>query len=127
MPGGTMPQIRIAVRAGDPATMLELNRELEALHGHEPAGTELIEDTAPGTRALDPLTTTVLIALVAGMGGAVGKELADSLITWFVARMRAVAERHKSPLIVTLGDASLTIDEHTAPADAAAKLAAGLR
>ena len=122
-----MPQIRIAIQAGDPATMLELNRELEALHGHEPAGTEFIKEPTPGTRALDPLTTTVLIAVVAGMGGSVGRELADSLITWFVERMRSIAGRHKSPLIVTLGDASVTIDEHTSPATAAAKLAAGLR
>lgn len=122
-----MPQIRIAIQAGDPATMVELNRELEALQGHEPAGTELIEDPGPRTRALDPLATTVLIAVVAGVGGSIGRELADSLISWFVARMRAVAARRKSPLIVTLGNASLTIDEHTSPADAAAKLAAGLR
>ena len=28
-----MPQIRIAIRAGDPATMLELNRELIKMGG----------------------------------------------------------------------------------------------
>jgi hypothetical protein len=123
-----MQQIRIAIQAGDPATMVELDKELEALRGHEPAGAELIEDPAPRPRVvLDPLVTTVLIAVVAGMGGAVGRELADSVISWFVERMRAIAARRKSPLIVTLGDASLTVDEHTAPAKAAAQLAAGLR
>jgi hypothetical protein len=120
-------QIRISIQASDPATVVELNNEFEALRGHEPKGAELIEDPAPRPRVMDPLLTTVLIAVVAGMGGAVGKELADSVIVWFVERMRAIAARRKSPLIVTLGDASLTVDEHTAPAKAAAQLAAGLR
>ena len=120
-------QIRISIQASDPATVVELNNEFEALRGHEPKGAELIEDPAPRPRVMDPLLTTVLIAVVAGMGGAVGKELADSVIVWFVERMRAIAARRKSPLIVTLGDASLTVDEHTPPAKAAAQLAAGLR
>jgi hypothetical protein len=121
-------QIRISIQASDPATAVELNNEFEALRGHEPKGAELIEDPAPRPRGIDAqLATTVLIALVAGMGGAVGKELADSVLSWFIERMRAVAARRKSPLIVTLGDASLTVDEHTVPAKAAAQLAAGLR
>ena len=123
-----MQQIRISIQAEDPATLAELGDALEALRGHEPAGAELIEDLAPRPRVvLDPLVTTVLIAVVAGMGGAVGKELGQSVIAWLVERMRTVAKRRKSPLIVTLGEASLTVDEHTAPAKAAAQLGAGLR
>jgi hypothetical protein len=119
-------EIRIVVKSNDAATMIDLEKELEALRGHEPEGTQLIDNPDAGARALEPLLSTVAIALIAGMGGALGRELGLSLISWFVERMRAVAARRKSNLILSVGKISLQVDEHTIPAQAAAKLAAGL-
>jgi len=120
-------QIRIAIRAGDPATIVELDSELEALRGHEPAGAELIEDPTPRIRIAGDLLTTVLVALVSGVAVGAGKQVGETVITWLVERIRALTKRRKTVVTLSVGDVSVTVDEHTVPAKAAAQLAAGLR
>ncbi len=124
--GNGMGEIRIVVKANDAATMVDLGKELQALRGHEPEGAALIDDPEARPEALEPLLSTVALALIAGMGGAVGRELGQHLIAWFVERMRAFAGRRKTSLILTIGKVSLQVDEHTIPGQAAARLAAGL-
>lgn len=106
--------------------MVELGDELAALRGQEPHGAELIDDPAPHPAMMAPLLTTVLISVVAGMGGAVGRKIAESAIALLVERVRAVAGRRKSALILSVGTVSLKIDEHTEPSRVAAELASGL-
>jgi len=120
-------QIRNAIRAGDPATIAELDTEIEALRGHEPAGAELIEDPTPRTTVAGDLLTTVLVALVSGVAVGAGKQVGETVITWLVDRVRALAKRRKTVVTLSVGDVSVTVDEHTTPAAAAAQLAAGLR
>ena len=122
-----MQQIRIAIRAGDPATIVEVDNELEALRGHEPAGGELIEDPTPRIRIAGDLLTTVLVALVSGVAVGAGKQVGETVITWLVERIRALTKRRKTVVTLSVGDVSVTVDEHTVPAKAAAQLAAGLR
>lgn len=121
-----MAEIRVAIKANDAATMAELGNELAALRGQEPQGAQLIDDPAPHPATIEPFLTTVLIAVVAGMAGAVGREIAQSAISWLVTRVHAIAGRRKSVLILSVGKVSLKIDADTDPRRAAATLAKGL-
>ena len=126
-PGGMMQQIRIAIEARDPATIAELDNEIKDLRGHEPAGAELIEGPTPRTTVAGDLLTTVLVALASGVAVGAGKQVGETVINWLVERIRALTKRRKTVVILSVGDVSLTVDEHTVPAKAAAQLAAGLR
>jgi hypothetical protein len=122
-----MQPIRMSIRAADAATTAELRRELEALQGQEPAGAELLEDRTPRPQLADPLLTSALIALVGGIAGGAGKGLAETLMGWLLERIREVAKRRKTTVIVTLGETSLEIDERTRVSEAATLAAALLK
>ena len=117
-----MQPIRIAIEAGDPATGAELRREIEALRGQEPSGAELLEDTTPRTRVADPLLTTAILGLVAGIAGGAGKQIGVTVMTWLIEQIRAVAGKRKTSLIVTVDGVSHQIDANTRAEDAARKL-----
>jgi hypothetical protein len=117
-----MHSIRIAIQAGDPATTAAVRRELEALRGREPSGAELLQDPAPRTQGFDPLVATAIVGLVAGIAGGAGQQIGVAVMTWLLERIRAVVKRQKTSVILTVGDVSERVDEHTRPQDAAAKL-----
>jgi hypothetical protein len=117
-----MQAIRMTIQAGDSKTTAEVRRELAALRGQEPSGAELLDDSTSRTQVLDPLLATALVGLVAGIAGGAGQQIGVSVMTWLVERIRGVAKRQKTSVIVTIGDVSHRVDEHTRPGDAAAKL-----
>ncbi len=120
-----MPPVPVSVRADDPATRSEISRELEALRGLEPAGAELVDDTRPRPRVVDPLVVTLAIALAAGVAGGAGKKIGELAITWLVERVRAIVQKRKTSVTMSVGGVSFTVDEHTVPADVAARVAGG--
>ena len=120
-----MPPVPIAVRADDPATRAAIERELAALRGREPAGAELVEDTRPRPKVVDPLVVTMAIALATGVAGGAGKKIGELAITWLVERVRAIVRKRKTSVTMTVGGATFTVDEHTEPAEVAARLADG--
>lgn len=117
-----MPPIRIAIQAADPATAAELRRELEALRGHEPSGAELLEDTAPRTHVVDPLAATAIVGLVAGVAGGAGQHLGVVVMTWLVERIRVLAGKRKTSMVLIVDGVSQQIDANTRAEDAAKKL-----
>jgi hypothetical protein len=110
-----MQPIRVAIRASDPGTLAELERELAALRGQEPAGAELLDDPTPRPRSVDPLLATLAFALVTGMASGAGKKLGEALMTWLIDRIRAVVKRRKTSVTLTVAGVALTVDEHSDP------------
>src|SRR5260221_13986065 len=117
-----MPPVPVSVRADDPATRVEISRELEALRGLEPAGAERVEDTRPRPRVADPLVVTLAIALATGVAAGAGKKVGELAITWLVERVRAVVQKRKTRVTMSVGGVTFTVDEHTVPADVAARV-----
>lgn len=121
-----MQPIRVAIRASDPATRAELERELAALRGQEPEGTELIDDPAPRPKTVDPLLATLAIALVAGFASGAGKRLGETLMTMLIERIRTVLKKRKAKATMTVAGIQLSIDERSDPAELAARLLTSL-
>lgn len=121
-----MQPIRVAIRASDPATRAEIERELAALRGQEPEGTELIDDPAPRPRTVDPLLATLAVALVAGFASGVGKRLGETLMTMLIERIRTVVKKRRAKVTMTVAGIQLSIDERSDPAELAARLVTSL-
>ena len=112
-----MQPIRVAIRATDPTTLAEIERELATLRGQEPPGAELIDDPSPQPKVGDPLLATLAIALVAGAGGKFG----ELVIEWLVERIRKIVSKRKAKVTLTVAGVQLTVDEQTKPDHLAAQ------
>ena len=112
-----MQSIRVAIRATDPTTLAEIERELADLRGQEPPGAELIDDPSPQPKVVDPLLTTAGIALLAGAGGKLG----EIVIEWLVERIRRIVAKRKAKVTLTVAGVQLTVDEQAKPEHLAAQ------
>jgi len=121
-----MQPIRVAIRAADRETQSELERELRALRGQEPAGTELLDDPAPRPRGADPLLTTMLIGLGAGLAGGAGKVLGEVVMKWLIERVKAIVAKRKSAAVVTVAGLEVTVTETSDPGQLAAQVSEAL-
>lgn len=121
-----MQPIRVAIRAADRETQSELERELRALRGQEPAGAELLDDATPRPRGADPLLTTMLLGLGAGIAGGAGKALGEAVMKWLIERVKAIVTKRKSTAIVTVAGVELVVTETSDPAQLAALAAESL-
>jgi hypothetical protein len=117
-----MQPMRIEIQAGDPATGAAVRRELEALRGQEPSGAELLDDPTPRTRGLDPLVATALVGLVAGIAGGAGQQIGVTVMTWLIERIRALAGKRKTSVLLIVDGVSQQVDANTRAEDAARKL-----
>lgn len=106
-----MQPIRVGIRATDPATLADIERELEALRGQEPTGAELIDDQSPRPKTVDPLLTTIVVALVAGAGTRLG----ETVMTWLIERIRGIVKKRKANVTLTIAGVEVTVDEQTPP------------
>jgi hypothetical protein len=119
-----MQPIRVAIRTSDPGTLAEIEREMKAMRGQEPAGAELLDDPSPRPRVADPLQATMLIALAAGLAGGAGKELGQALVKWLIERIRNIVKKRKASAIVTVAGVELSVDEDSDPDQLAAHFTA---
>jgi hypothetical protein len=118
-----MQPIRVAIRAADPETQSELRRELRALRGQEPPGTELLDDPSPTFRSTEALLTTMLFALAAGLSGGAGKALGEAMMKWLIERVKGIVTKKKSSAIVTVAGIDLAVHPDSDPAELAARFA----
>ena len=113
-----MQPIRVGIRATDPATLADIERELQALRGQEPAGAELIDDPTPRPKGVDPLLATLAIALITGAG----TKLGEVAMSWLIERVRRIVRDRKSRVTLTVAGVELTVDEQSDPSEMAAQV-----
>ena len=121
-----MPPILVSIRATDPATLAEIERELDALRGQEPSGAELIDDPRPRPQVVDPLVTTLAIALIAGVASGAGKKLGEAVMTWLIDRIRGIVRKRKARVTLSVAGVDLTVDEQSDPSQLAAQIGPAL-
>jgi hypothetical protein len=112
-----MQPIRVGIRATDPATLADIERELEALRGQEPPGAELIDDPSPRPKGVDPLLATLAIALVTGAGSKLG----EVAMAWLIERIRRIVKNRQARVTLTVAGVELTVDEQTDANEAAVR------
>ena len=117
---------RISIRAADAATLAQVERELEALRGQEPAGAELLDDPAPRPRAMDPLLTTLMVSMVAGFASGIGKEVGERALAWLVAKIQAAVTKRGGKVTMKVAGVELEVNEHTDPGQLGAEFTAAL-
>lgn len=117
-----MQPIRVGIRATDPATLADIERELDALRGQEPPGAELIDDPSPRPKGVDPLLATLAIALVTGAG----TKLGEVVMAWLIERIRRIVKNRRARVTLTVAGVEFTVDEQTEPDQLAAQFGRAL-
>ncbi|HEU5217697.1 MAG TPA: hypothetical protein VFU23_03515 [Gemmatimonadales bacterium] len=117
----------MSLHAADRATIAEIEQELEALRGQGPPGAELVDDPAPKPMVVDPLTTTVAIALVVGIAGGAGKILGEQAMHWLIDKIKSIVSRRKANVNLTVAGLEVNVDEHTDTRRLAAQVARAVR
>jgi len=113
-----MQPIRVGIRATDPATLADIEQELEALRGQEPPGAELIDDPTPRPKGVDPLLATLAIALVTGAG----TKLGEVVMSWLIERVRRIVRDRKARVTLTVAGVELEVGEESDPTELAARV-----
>ena len=110
-----MKPIRVSLRAEDATMLADITAELDELRGEEPEGVALLLDESPRTRALDPASAIVGLALVSGIASGAGNKLGEVVMTWLITRIRKIAKKKKTKVSVKVAGREVTVDESTEP------------